>query len=72
MLNRSLLIVDDEPNTISSLERQLRRASYSIYSANSGEAGLRVLEENDIGVVLSDLMMPEMDGITFLNLKSTT
>ena len=66
MLNRSLLIVDDEQNTISSLERQLRHESYFIYSANSGEAGLGLLKENDIGVVLSDLMMPEMDGITFL------
>ncbi|HUV51097.1 MAG TPA: HD domain-containing phosphohydrolase [Anaerolineae bacterium] len=66
MLNRSLLIVDDEPNTISSLKRQLRHESYSIYSANSGEEGLRILKENDVGVVLSDLKMPEMDGITFL------
>jgi len=68
MLNRSLLIVDDEPNIISSLERQLRHESYSIYSANSGKAGLKFLKENDIGVVISDLMMPEMDGIAFLEI----
>ena len=68
MLNRSLLIVDDEPNIISSLERQLRHESYSIYSANSGKAGLKFLKENDIGVVLSDLIMPKMDGITFLEI----
>jgi hypothetical protein len=68
MLNRSLLIVDDEPNTISTLKRQLRRESYFIYSANSGDAGLKFLKENDIGVVLSDLMMPKMDGITFLEI----
>ncbi|MDL1962857.1 MAG: response regulator [Deltaproteobacteria bacterium] len=66
MLNRSLLIVDDEPNTISSLKRHLRHERYFFYSANSGKEGLRFLKENDIGVVLSDLMMPEMDGITFL------
>ncbi len=68
MLNRSLLIVDDEPNIISSLERQLKHESYFIYSANSGETGLKFLKENDIGVVLSDLMMPEMDGIAFLEI----
>jgi len=66
MLNQSLLIVDDEPNIITSLKRQLRRKNYSIYSANSAKAGLEFLKENDVGVLISDLMMPEMDGITFL------
>ncbi|MBU0768103.1 MAG: response regulator, partial [Proteobacteria bacterium] len=68
MDNRALLIVDDEPNVISSLNRQLRRDGYIIYSANSGKKGLRLLNENDIGVVLSDFAMPEMDGITFLEM----
>ena len=66
MLNQSLLIVDDEPKIISSLKRLLRHKNYSIYSANSAKAGLEFLKENNIGLVISDLMMPEMDGITFL------
>ncbi len=66
--NRTLLLVDDEPNVISSLKRQLRHEDYTIYSANSGKAGLDLLEEHDIGVVLSDQMMPEMDGVTFLEM----
>jgi putative two-component system response regulator len=66
MMNRALLIVDDEPKVASSLKRQLRRDGYTIYSANSGKEGIRLLNEKDIGVVLSDLMMPEMDGIAFL------
>ena len=66
MTNDKLLIVDDEPNVISSLKRQLRKEGYIIYSAYSGKAGLELLKEHDIGVVLSDYMMPEMDGIRFL------
>ena len=66
MINRSLLIVDDEPNVIHSLKRQLRDEKYAIYSANSGKAGLELLKAQDIGVVLSDYMMPGMDGIVFL------
>ena len=66
MINRALLIVDDEPNVISSLNRQLRHDGYTIYAANSGSAGLEQLKKNDIGVVLSDQMMPEMDGVAFL------
>ncbi len=68
MHNRALLIVDDEPNVTSSLNRQLSRDGYTIYAANSGRTGLELLKENDIGVVLSDLIMPEMDGVTFLEL----
>jgi putative two-component system response regulator len=68
MMNRTLLIVDDDSNVIGSLNRQLRRDGYTIYSANSGKKGLRLVNEKNIGVVLSDLMMPEMDGITFLEL----
>ena len=62
MDNRSLLIVDDEPNVINSLKRVLRHEGYTLFSANSGKEGLDLLKRNDIGVVLSDVMMPEMDG----------
>ena len=66
-MNRTLLIVDDEPNVISSLKRQLRHEGFTIHSANCGKAGLELVEDHDIGVVLSDQMMPGMDGISFLN-----
>ena len=65
-MNRSLLIVDDEPNIIRSLKRQLRREGYDIYSAQSGQAGLDLLKKRNPAVVLSDQMMPEMDGVAFL------
>ncbi len=67
-MNDVLLIVDDEPNVISSLKRQLRHTDYGVYSANSGKTGIEILKDHDIGVVLSDYMMPEMDGVTFLEL----
>lgn len=65
-VNRSLLIVDDEPNVLSSLKRELKKEGYTIYLATQGEAGLDILQNHDIGVILSDQMMPKMDGITFL------
>ena len=66
MVNQSLLIVDDEQNVINSLERELRDEGYCIFSTNSAEEGFDLLKQMDIGVVLSDQMMPGMDGITFL------
>ena len=69
LANHNLLIVDDEPAVISSLERAVRKEGYIVYCANSGKDGLEILKEHDIGVVLSDVMMPEMDGVTFLELS---
>jgi len=66
--NSSLLIVDDEPNVISSLKRQLRKEDFTIFSAGSGIEGISLLDDQDVGVVISDMMMPGMDGIAFLNL----
>ncbi len=66
MTNRSLLIVDDEPKVLSSLKREFRREGYTVFSAPSGIAGLEILRQNSVGVVVSDYMMPEMDGISFL------
>jgi CheY-like chemotaxis protein len=46
MMERTLLLVDDEENIISSLVRLLRRDGYRILRANSGQAGLELLEHN--------------------------
>lgn len=69
-MENQLLIVDDEPNVIRSLQRELRGEGYVIHSANSGKAGLNLMKVHHVGVVLSDYMMPHMDGITFLGLAS--
>ncbi|MDY6822280.1 MAG: response regulator [Thermodesulfobacteriota bacterium] len=63
--NNTILIVDDEERIISSLARLMKREGYQMFSALSGEEGLKVLQKEHIGVVVSDLMMPEMDGIAF-------
>ncbi|MBS1228107.1 MAG: response regulator receiver modulated metal dependent phosphohydrolase [Proteobacteria bacterium] len=62
----SLLLVDDEPSILSSLRRLLRTGGYQIHTAESGRAGLDILEREPIDLVISDMRMPEMDGATFL------
>ena len=64
---RSLLLVDDEPKIISFMERVLRQEGYRIVSATRASEGFELLATNRIGVVLSDLRMPGMDGIEFLS-----
>ena len=66
MNNKFLLLVDDEPNVLKSLRRELSETGYHLFTAASAKEGLEIVQQHDIGVVLSDMSMPEMDGITFL------
>ncbi len=63
---RTLLLVDDEPNIVSSLKRLMRRDGYQILTANSGAEGLDVLAANAVDVIVSDQRMPGMIGADFL------
>lgn len=65
-MQRTILLVDDEENITAALTRLLRRDGYTILRANSGKAGLALLEENQVGVIISDQRMPEMTGTEFL------
>jgi len=62
-----VLLVDDEPNVVSALRRQLYR-QFELYTALSGEQALELLSRagDQIAVVVSDMRMPGMDGLTLL------
>ncbi|AEG00473.1 HD domain-containing phosphohydrolase [Methylomonas methanica] len=62
----NLLFVDDEPNILKSLKRLFRGAEYNIFLAENGEAGLEILTNNPIDLIISDMRMPQMDGAEFL------
>jgi CheY-like chemotaxis protein len=63
---RSVLCVDDEPNLLQALERQLRKR-FDFHTAVGPEKGLQTISEaGPFAVVVSDLRMPGMDGIQFL------
>jgi len=62
----TLLLVDDEASILSSLRRLLRPAGYTVHTAESGKAGLEILEREPIDLVISDMRMPEMNGAQFL------
>jgi len=63
---RVLLLVDDEPNVLSSLRRLLRRADFRVLSTTSIKEGFDLLAANPVGVVVCDQRMPEMTGTEFL------
>ena len=63
--NKNLLFIDDEALIISSLKRFLRKEEYNVFTAESCIEGLDILKTNEIGVIVSDLKMPGMDGLSF-------
>lgn len=60
-----VLIVDDERNSRDGLARALRR-NYDVHVAESGAVALKILSEVSVDVMLSDLRMPVMDGMTLM------
>ena len=62
----TILCVDDEPNILSSLRRLFRPHGYRVLVAESGAAGLALLEQEQVELVISDMRMPQMDGAQFL------
>lgn len=66
MTERTLLLVDDDESITSALMRSLRPDGYNILRANSAEAGLALLAQNKVGVIISDQRMPNMSGVEFL------
>ena len=63
----TVLCVDDEENILHSLKRLLRKEGYRLLTATSGAEGLKLFEENEVHLVISDQRMPQMSGTEFLS-----
>ena len=61
-----ILIVDDEPNIVLSLEYLMQQAGHTVRTARDGEAALAALQESVPDLVLLDVMMPKKDGYEVL------
>ena len=62
-MNRSILIADDEPNILISLEYLMRREGYNVSVAHDGEEALAAILRERPALVLLDVMMPKKSGI---------
>lgn len=61
-----ILVVDDEPHVIELVAFNMRRAGYSVVSADNGAAALLAVEQEHPDLVILDVMMPIMDGFQVL------
>lgn len=60
----NILICDDEKDIINALKIYLKRDDYQFFQAENGLQALEIIEKEEIHLVLMDIMMPVMDGIT--------
>lgn len=58
----NILIVEDDKNLRRLIKTYLQRNKYNTYEATNGEEALKVLDQNYIDLIVSDIMMPQMDG----------
>ena len=60
----NILICDDQPDIVNALKIYLTPEGYKLFTACNGQEALETVEKEDIHLVLLDVMMPRMDGIT--------
>lgn len=60
----NILVCDDERDIVSALQIYLESDGYKVFTAFNGKEAIDVVRENEIHLILMDIMMPEMDGIT--------
>jgi len=73
-MGKNVLLVDDSSTMRKIIGRSLRQAGIdfdNVFEAADGIEALEVLESENVDIVLSDINMPNMDGISFLREKST-
>jgi DNA-binding NtrC family response regulator len=66
VVRSTILVIDDEPNILTTVRRSLELEGYTVEVAGSGAAGLAKLVEHDIDMVLLDVMMPGETGLEVL------
>lgn len=65
-MRKRILIVDDEPNIVISLEFLMMREGHEVRVARDGEAGLAAVQKHRPDLVVLDVMMPKLDGFAVL------
>jgi DNA-binding response OmpR family regulator len=63
---KRILIVDDEPNIVMSLEYIFKKEEFEVFIARDGAEAIDIVENNKIDIIILDIMMPNVDGFQVL------
>ncbi len=69
MENEKILLVDDEPVIRATLIRELQVAGYDVTSCGRGEEAIELLQGNRYDVLITDLLLPDLDGLSLLKIS---
>ena len=61
-----ILVVDDEPSMIDLMQLMLAQLGYEVSTASDGKQGLRIIESEEPDLIITDIIMPDMEGIEFI------
>lgn len=67
----SILLIDDDSHVRKMFESCLLQAGYSVTSASDGRAGMNILADRHFDLVITDILMPECDGLELLSFLRT-
>lgn len=67
-MGQKILFVDDEQNILKSIRRNFILSDMEVFTADSPKKAFSIIEENNIDIIISDVKMPEMNGIEFLTI----
>jgi DNA-binding response OmpR family regulator len=66
LANEHILVIEDDPSVRTLLQKSLAARGYRITVANDGLEGLKLLETQTPDLIIADIMMPRLDGMTFV------
>lgn len=62
----SILVVDDDPDVAEAIQAILERGGFHVVVANGAEAGLEALQKQEFEIVVTDLIMPKVNGLELI------
>ena len=63
-----ILVVDDDPKIVSLVKTYLEREGFRVVAAADGQSALRAFTDSDPGLIVLDLMLPELDGLALMRI----
>lgn len=62
-MNEKILIIDDEPDVLTTIDKILTKEGYKVKSASSGKMAIEILKAEKFDLAITDMKMPSMDGL---------
>jgi CheY-like chemotaxis protein len=65
-VSKRILVLEDDPTSLRLIEKCLQGQGYQVFLAGDGEAGLQILHQQKVDLIILDIQMPKMNGYAFI------